>query len=194
MTLESQDGMLQRHAASAERQTAPGTVPDLVLPSKIRNADLLESGRGTIVAAAIDLFIQNGFHNTSVDEIAESAGLTVGGLYKYIRSKHDILLLVAAYQADEVFDAMSAWLTNEIDPIECLVGAVTDYIKICDNRRKIVRINYREAHNLNPEARKYFFALEDQQRRTLLEIVRRAAALRAGPISEKHLVLITDGV
>ncbi len=44
-----------------------------------------------ILAAAASLFREQGYHATSVRDIAESVGLLKGSLYHYIRSKEDLL-------------------------------------------------------------------------------------------------------
>ena len=47
-----------------------------------RNALLREAGRA---------FKQNGFHQTTLDDIAKALNVTKGALYHYVRNKHDIL-------------------------------------------------------------------------------------------------------
>ena len=47
-----------------------------------------------IVDAAVELFIQNGFHKTTTRQIAKAAGFSIGSLYEYVASKEDILYLV----------------------------------------------------------------------------------------------------
>ncbi len=49
-----------------------------------------EKTRATILEAAHTLFLKNGFHGTSMREIAEEAGLALGGLYNYFDSKDKI--------------------------------------------------------------------------------------------------------
>lgn len=45
-----------------------------------------------ILAAALDLFVSRGFEGTTVDEIAEAAGLTKGAIYFHFATKDDVLL------------------------------------------------------------------------------------------------------
>ncbi|MBI5905582.1 MAG: TetR/AcrR family transcriptional regulator [Deltaproteobacteria bacterium] len=47
--------------------------------------------RQMILDAAVKLFQAKGYINTSMDEIAESVGLTKGGLYHYVEKKGDLL-------------------------------------------------------------------------------------------------------
>ena len=43
-----------------------------------------------IVAAAYDLFLEQGFHATSMRQIAQRAGLALGGIYNHFESKEQI--------------------------------------------------------------------------------------------------------
>jgi len=45
-----------------------------------------------IFSAAVDLFNEKGFSNTSMQDIADNANLAVGTLYNYFPSKNDLLL------------------------------------------------------------------------------------------------------
>ena len=49
-----------------------------------------DSTRLAIEDAAIDLFLQQGYHATSMRQIAEKAGLALGGIYNHFASKEEI--------------------------------------------------------------------------------------------------------
>lgn len=44
-----------------------------------------------IIDTAISLFAENGFHNTSISQIAQKAGVSKGLMYNYFDSKDDLL-------------------------------------------------------------------------------------------------------
>jgi len=50
-----------------------------------------ESSRTEILNAALELFARNGFHATSISQIAEKAGISKGLMYNYFKSKDDLL-------------------------------------------------------------------------------------------------------
>jgi AcrR family transcriptional regulator len=52
--------------------------------------------REAIFAAALDLFVERGFHGTAVPEVAERAGVGAGTIYRYFASKE--ALVNALYQ------------------------------------------------------------------------------------------------
>jgi AcrR family transcriptional regulator len=53
-----------------------------------------EQTRINILQAAYDLFLDNGFHGTSMRQIAERAGIALGGIYNHFASKEDIFTAV----------------------------------------------------------------------------------------------------
>jgi len=57
--------------------------------------------RQQILASALNLFTTKGFENTTVDQIAESSGLSKGAVYWYFDSKLSILFAVADQYVEE---------------------------------------------------------------------------------------------
>ncbi|SNY23957.1 TetR/AcrR family transcriptional regulator [Paractinoplanes atraurantiacus] len=67
--------------------------------------------RAEIMAAAARLFAINGFHSTSMADIIGESGLSAGAVYRYFRSKEDLITAVAETalsSADEVFGSLLA--------------------------------------------------------------------------------------
>ena len=58
----------------------------------------LQEGQERIAAAALSLFLQDGYHNTSVREIAQKAGLSVGSVFNYYTSKEEILFYIKDFE------------------------------------------------------------------------------------------------
>jgi AcrR family transcriptional regulator len=61
------------------------------MPEKTKDAPTKgETTRIAIEDAALELFITNGYHATSMRQIAEHAGLALGGIYNHFTSKEEI--------------------------------------------------------------------------------------------------------
>lgn len=58
--------------------------------SKI-NDEKMPVGKKKVILAALDLFSNRGFHATTTAAIAKRAGVSEGTIYKYFRSKEDLL-------------------------------------------------------------------------------------------------------
>ena len=59
-----------------------------------KDADLIRDRREQLIRAAIKVFGEKGFHQTTVRDIGRAARLTQGTIYNYVRRKEDILLMV----------------------------------------------------------------------------------------------------
>src|SRR3979490_3020136 len=59
------------------------------------NGQLQAARRSEILAAAQACFARSGFHQTSMQEICTEAGMSPGNLYRYFRSKEDIIAGIA---------------------------------------------------------------------------------------------------
>ncbi len=67
-------------------------------------AERREAKRAQIVAAARRCFSRDGFHQTSMPDIAAEAGVSAGAPYRYFASKEEIILAIAADAFRLVFD------------------------------------------------------------------------------------------
>src|SRR5512140_3258307 len=50
--------------------------------------------RAGLVSAAYELFLEHGFHGTSMRQIAQRAGLALGGIYNHFTSKEEVFVAV----------------------------------------------------------------------------------------------------
>lgn len=49
--------------------------------------------RGQIIAAAINLFGERGYHDTAIRDIAKRANISIGTVYRYVIDEEDVLFL-----------------------------------------------------------------------------------------------------
>ncbi|HEX3333215.1 MAG TPA: helix-turn-helix domain-containing protein [Acidimicrobiales bacterium] len=78
------------------------TTPTTDRPARRSQADRSARTRAALVAAARELFAENGFAATSRDEIAARAGVTRGALYHHFDSKTAVAAAVVAGLEDEL--------------------------------------------------------------------------------------------
>ncbi|WP_203720410.1 TetR/AcrR family transcriptional regulator [Paractinoplanes brasiliensis] len=57
--------------------------------------DHLTARREQILAAARACFLRKGLHNTSMQDLIKEAGLSVGAVYRYFKSKDEIIAAIA---------------------------------------------------------------------------------------------------
>jgi AcrR family transcriptional regulator len=66
-----------------------------------------EARRAEIVAAARRRFSRDGFHQTSMPDIAKEAGVSVGAPYRYFSSKEEIILELAGDAFRAIFEPVA---------------------------------------------------------------------------------------
>jgi TetR/AcrR family transcriptional regulator, cholesterol catabolism regulator len=123
------------------------------IPTTIKNPDLVAQRRQEIIDVATRLFLDRGFHNTSIRDIARACPFNLASLYMYITSKEDILFLVAQQLIDEKARAMAAVEMFEDDPATSFRTALQSYCRIVHKYRPHIRLLYRELDVLPPERR-----------------------------------------
>jgi AcrR family transcriptional regulator len=82
-----------------------------------------------ILTEARRLFAAGGFDATSIDDIAEAAGVAKGAVYHHFESKEAVFLRVLEeVQASLLALPIPPEALNERDPVEQIVGAVLRYL------------------------------------------------------------------
>ena len=72
------------------------------------NVQLQADRRSEILAAAQTCFARAGFHQTSMQEICAQAGMSPGNLYRYFRSKEEIIAGIAERERAETAQQFAA--------------------------------------------------------------------------------------
>jgi AcrR family transcriptional regulator len=90
------------------------------IPTTVKNKELVERRRKQIVPAGIKLFSRNGFHKTTLKELAEEAGLSYSNIYDYVGSKEDIFFLTHDFLAGSAMEILNRSIEDIQDPIEKL--------------------------------------------------------------------------
>jgi AcrR family transcriptional regulator len=128
------------------------------IPTTIKDQDLVAQRRGEIVDVATRLFLERGFHKTSIRDIARACPFNLASLYMYVASKEDILFLVAQHLIDEKAKAMAAVEIDEGDPADSFHTALQSYCRIVHKYRHHIRLLYRELDVLSPPRRELVMA------------------------------------
>ena len=72
--------------------------------------------RALIVATALKLFRRQGFHATSMQDIAEEVGILKGSLYHHIESKDVLLFSVLEHYVSQVHERVHGVVKSQLPP------------------------------------------------------------------------------
>lgn len=121
-----------------------------------------EARRRKLVDAAVTLFVETGYHETTTRDIAQAAGWTVGELYDFVKSKSDILYLVCESIHHEVSELLKAGTVTGESIDVALPRALATYFRTCDRRQEAILLIYQESTCLSHEARSLVIKNEER--------------------------------
>ncbi len=112
-----------------------------------------EERRGQILKAAASLFVEHGYLNTSVRDIAAKCGMGISNLYHYIGSKHNIL---GMFQEYTTYHLKSFMTENQstidcMDPVEAMRYALRQYMEWVNEYQDVAVFWYQESKHLSPD-------------------------------------------
>lgn len=153
------------------------------IPTLVKDSLLVEERRAELVRAAVGLFIRKGYHQTTTREIAREAGVSIGSLYEYIKTKEDVLYLVC----DAIHREMEVGLERGARSGEreekstgsmkaMLEAAIRNYFDVCDEMQDSILLIYRETASLARESQRFVLENESRIARLFAEILKRGVA------------------
>jgi AcrR family transcriptional regulator len=100
--------------------------------------------RQEILASALELFSEKGYHNVSMNEIAEKAEFAIGTLYKFFKNKEDLYKALILGQADKFHDALTKAIEEPDDEIEKLRNYIKAKGSVFRANVSIIRLYFAE--------------------------------------------------
>jgi AcrR family transcriptional regulator len=124
-----------------------------------RTSDSQTKRRAEIIAVSTELFSSAGYHQTSMDEIAERVGIAKPTLYHYYVGKAQILAAIH----EEFVVAMSGRLREraeeDLGPSEQLREVMADIFAFIEQRSGHVKMFYEHQQDLPEESRAHITKL-----------------------------------
>jgi len=89
--------------------------------------------KGRIIKAAWDLFYENGYEDTTIEEIIELSETSKGSFYHYFKGK-DALLSSLSYLFDERYEELMEEMPEDMNNFDKLMFINVDVFKMVENR------------------------------------------------------------
>jgi TetR/AcrR family transcriptional regulator, cholesterol catabolism regulator len=160
------------------------------IQTHIKNDRLIGQRRKQIIEGALKIFTAKGFHQATVREIAEAAGVTMGTLYNYVRSKEDILFMACDYMTTILTDSLRTTLDRDDDPKTKFRKALRQNMELQLRHQDLVMFIYRESGSLDSESVQTVLAQEASNIEIFEELLRRH--FEGKKIDEARLRLTAD--
>ncbi len=133
---------------------------DLLGPAA--NVRLSEQKQRQIVEGASKALLRDGFHKTSIRDIAQACDMSMGQLYHYISSKDDILFLMHLHSQELWHHNLAEGGFDDIaDPIARLEHGLRISMRFLSDNRQLIRFIYSESKYLDQEHLQKALELDD---------------------------------
>lgn len=124
------------------------TVRPRRIKTATKNGDLVRERRELLVQAAIEVFLEKGFHNATVRDIGRAANMTQGTIYNYVRSKDDILYMVCDRIVSEYQTQAHQAIDRSHGPADRVRSAVYAVSAVMYEHRREILLIYQDSHLL----------------------------------------------
>jgi AcrR family transcriptional regulator len=144
-----------------------------------------------VVDGAARVFAQRGYHATSIASLLEDTGLTAGGLYHYITSKDDLLVMICDELMDPLLDRARAIVADDRSPEAQLRELLRAWLEHVERHLDHMRVFQQERHVIEAEPQWQDIRESRREFEQILEaILVRAQDCGAMRIADRRLALL----
>ncbi len=130
---------------------------ELTVLDQISSSDMV---RRKIIDAASSLYARKGFTATSIEEIAEEAGVSLPVTYHYIKSKSEVMRMIMEDMLNIFQESLLQQIKGFEDPVEKLAIAVILYFRVVDQQREKSLLMYQKSSSLDKPSKARVMQLE----------------------------------
>lgn len=130
-----------------------------------------------LLQAALDCFVEQGYHGTTIRTVAARAGLSVPGLYHHYESKQSLLVAIVQIAMKDLLVRSEAALAEAGDSAEDQFRVMVECLTLYHaHRRGLAFIASSEIRSLHDEARAVHIAARDNEQQIMDRIVDQGVA------------------
>ena len=111
----------------------------------------MDSRKLQIMETAIKLFSNQGYHSTSVQEIAKECGIAKGLIYKYFQSKEDLFVEILEYFQNEMFERAVNTSLRKMNKKEALKEKIIIELDDFLEKKELIMFQFKELPSDNPQ-------------------------------------------
>ena len=101
-----------------------------------------------LLASAAKIFAERGYHETSMRDLAAESGVSLSGLYYYVKSKEELLFLIQDRNFQAVLDGLDEELVGVEQPIERLGRFIQSHLEYFASHMHEMKVLSHEAASL----------------------------------------------
>ncbi len=133
------------------------------LPAAQRRSQLLET--------AIHVFAERGYHTTSMNDVAESAGVTKPVLYQHFSSKRELFVEVLTDVGDELRETIAKATSDAAGPRQQVENGLRAYFHFVEQRTDCFRVLFASGVRSDPEFDSFALSVEESIAESIAELI-----------------------
>ena len=144
--------------------------------------------REQLISTAIQVFAVNGFHDTSMNDVAEAAGVTKPVLYQHFASKRELYRELLAEISTELRDTIAKATADAGGPRQQIENGFRAYFRFVEQHNDAFRVLFGTATRSDEE-----FAMEARRvEDSIAEVT--AELIQIEGLSPVHRMLLGNGI
>jgi AcrR family transcriptional regulator len=143
--------------------------------------------RQAVVDACAHVFAERGFHATSVAALLRDTGLTAGGLYHYVASKEELLVLICEELMDPLLEQATQIASSQDAAHDQLRELVRAWLEHIERHLDHMRVFQQERHVIEHDPR----WAQLREKRLAFERLLDGVLERAGRFPDRRLALLS---
>jgi TetR/AcrR family fatty acid metabolism transcriptional regulator len=124
-----------------------------------------------ILEAAINVFARQGFHQSTIAQIAKEAGVADGTIYLYFKNKDDILVQFFNYKTKQVFDSFRTEVARADSSLDKLRYLIRRHLEEFQRNRDMAVVYQVETHQNSRLAEPQIREMSQMYRDLISEII-----------------------
>lgn len=121
--------------------------PEAERPRRRKHRD----ARVRILQSALDEFSENGFHQATIDSIAERAGIAKGTVYRYFKTKDELFNALKEDTMSEFVELAKREVTRDADVLHILESVIKIYLGFFEKNSAFFKVIVQEQKDFGRE-------------------------------------------
>jgi TetR/AcrR family transcriptional regulator, fatty acid metabolism regulator protein len=147
-------------------------IKEAVISTRDKNNDKYQR----ILEAAVRVFAEQGFFQSTISQIAREAGVADGTIYLYFKNKDDILVQFFSYKAKQVFDLFREEVSKAENSVEKLRNLVRRHLDEFQRDKNMAIVYQAETHQNSRSAEPQIREMSKMYQDIVSEIVEQGQA------------------
>ena len=133
---------------------------------KSKMTDSAENRKIEIIDGALKLFAQNGYHSTTLDQVAANIGVTKATLYYYFRSKEEIIRAILKRSVNRMEKAVELGKSS-LSARDKLCQFIQYHVEFSADNAELARVTFEQINALPKKTRD---AIKRKQREVVMTL------------------------